>query len=90
MLRALNQVSGVFLSVRCCIRFGGDKRWETDLFHAPEKEGGARDGGWQGLNTKSSPLPPPSLRHAPRPSPTWTTGRLQRSATPRQQRLGCF
>ena len=28
------------MSVRCCIRFGGDKRRETDLFHAPETEGG--------------------------------------------------
>ena len=28
------------MSARCCIRFGGDKRRETDLFHAPETEGG--------------------------------------------------
>ena len=46
---------------------------------------------WQGLNTKTSPLSPPaSAPPANAHFPHGLTAILQRSATPRQQRLGRF
>ena len=97
MLRTLNQVSGVFLSVRCCIRFGGDKYGKRISFMRRRKRvaHGAEVAGAQHKILAPATFRPCAVLLASfpfplSPFPHGRTGSLQRSATPHIEGWGIF